>query len=917
MDKNVIFWEGNSKERFVFDEKPIIVTDKKYLFSLVVALYNSEAYIEETIESIIRQDIGFEENVQLIIVDDGSSDNSFLICKSYAEKFPENIILIHKKNGGVSSARNVGMRFAVGEFINFIDSDDKFSIDVCRKVRDFFNKNLNKVDVVTIKNELFGVKSGDSWFNRKFDRGNRVINLWREPQVYLNSTNCSFFHKRIRNQLHFDEGISIAEDLKLVNFVLMNKWALGVLSDCKYYYRIREQEKGSLAGTARTKEYYYIPYLEKVFNFLYKTAVKRCGFFPDFLQYTLFRDLWNRFNNNKECAKVLQTQEKIQEYKKMLFAALSCIDDRIIMNNSFLRSDEQVYFLSIKHGRPVLAADNRKVVFEWESYGISIKKSLYGCFEKATVIGDELQLEGYVVINNVHYPLSSYHINCRCGDNDVQIREILETSNDYIAFADEIILQRRYFRIVINVKSQEKNAIELYLNFFGINYPISIYGYGKWFALSNKFEHEFFEERGIYLEICNGSLVTYKCKNFLRKVGYEIRFLKELNDKDFKNILKRRLAYIAGKVIKIREIWIVSDRKNAAGDNGEAFYEYLKKKWHINSYFAIQKRSCDYKRLKRKGNSLLNLDSKYYKLQFLLADKLISAHFDGIELMPFATDGLRDIIAKKEFIFLQHGITKDDVSEFYSRKRQNLDMFVTSATLEYDSLIANPNYFCDETVTKLTGLPRYDKLYDNKQKIILIMPTWRKEMRNGNKFDEEKFKNSYYYKFYHALLTNTKLREYANAKGYKICYFAHSNIIESNKYMSDIEGIFIPNDKERKYTKAFAEASIMVTDYSSTAFDFSYLRKPVIYCQGDRDDFFAHHTYKSGYYDYKRDGLGPITYSVEEAVDEIVKAIENDCVVSREYLSRINSFFPFQDKQNCKRVYEAIIGLKKGESAHE
>ena len=77
----------------------------KYKFSIVTAVYNVEDYVAETIESIIKQDIGFE-NIQLILVDDGSPDGSGAICDEYAKKYPDNITVVHKENGGVSSARN-------------------------------------------------------------------------------------------------------------------------------------------------------------------------------------------------------------------------------------------------------------------------------------------------------------------------------------------------------------------------------------------------------------------------------------------------------------------------------------------------------------------------------------------------------------------------------------------------------------------------------------------------------------------------------------------------------------------------------------------------------------------------------------------------------------------------------------------
>lgn len=83
-------------------------------------IYNVELYLTDAIESIINQTIGFE-NIQLILVNDDSPDKSEIICKEYAQKYPNNIVYVKKQNGGVSSARNYGLRYAEGRYIQFLD----------------------------------------------------------------------------------------------------------------------------------------------------------------------------------------------------------------------------------------------------------------------------------------------------------------------------------------------------------------------------------------------------------------------------------------------------------------------------------------------------------------------------------------------------------------------------------------------------------------------------------------------------------------------------------------------------------------------------------------------------------------------------------------------------------------------------
>ena len=91
--------------------------------SIIVAVYNVEKYLKRSLDSILNQSY---KNIEVIIVNDGSTDNSRNICEKYAELY-SNIKVIHKENGGLSSARNIGIENATGEYIGFVDSDDYIS----------------------------------------------------------------------------------------------------------------------------------------------------------------------------------------------------------------------------------------------------------------------------------------------------------------------------------------------------------------------------------------------------------------------------------------------------------------------------------------------------------------------------------------------------------------------------------------------------------------------------------------------------------------------------------------------------------------------------------------------------------------------------------------------------------------------
>ena len=94
--------------------------DEKDIISIIVPVYNVEKYLDKCIDSIINQTY---KNIEIILIDDGSTDQSSAICDKYS-KLDKSIKVIHKKNGGISDARNEGTKITTGSYLMFIDSDD-------------------------------------------------------------------------------------------------------------------------------------------------------------------------------------------------------------------------------------------------------------------------------------------------------------------------------------------------------------------------------------------------------------------------------------------------------------------------------------------------------------------------------------------------------------------------------------------------------------------------------------------------------------------------------------------------------------------------------------------------------------------------------------------------------------------------
>ena len=119
--------------------------DKCYLFSVIMAIYNTGRYLDDSINSLVNQTINFKTNIQVILVNDGSIDDSENICLKYQSIYSDNIKYIKIDHEGVSKARNIGLKYAEGKYINFLDPDDIWHYNAFNLVYLFFkfNKNIN------------------------------------------------------------------------------------------------------------------------------------------------------------------------------------------------------------------------------------------------------------------------------------------------------------------------------------------------------------------------------------------------------------------------------------------------------------------------------------------------------------------------------------------------------------------------------------------------------------------------------------------------------------------------------------------------------------------------------------------------------------------------------------------------------
>ena len=357
---------------------------------------------------------------------------------------------------------------------------------------------------------------------------------------------------------------------------------------------------------------------------------------------------------------------------------------------------------------------------------------------------------------------------------------------------------------------------------------------------------------------------------------------------------------------KYKNLWIVSERGIDARDNGYHFFKYLRNAHpEINSVYIISKDSPDRKKVAPLGNLIPYGSFKHY-LAFILAKVKVSTHIDGYspDILFFHKFG-KLFPDKSKKIFLQHGIIKDNLG-FCHADQTNIDMFVCSAVPEYEYIDKVFGY--KPGVLKLTGLCRYDNLRKNEQptRKILFMPTWRSALRTCNR---NTFAQSEYFKKYNSFLNSKKLSELLEEYDYELIFYPHFEVHRFlDCFNTDAKRVHIADFKNNDVQDLLINSDILVTDYSSVFFDYAYMRKPMVFFQYDESEFRNGH-YKQGYFDYRRDGFGNIAETQDLVIDSLRHIINNGLNPDKIHLDRMNSFFKFDDSDNCKRNFEEICKL--------
>lgn len=381
--------------------------------------------------------------------------------------------------------------------------------------------------------------------------------------------------------------------------------------------------------------------------------------------------------------------------------------------------------------------------------------------------------------------------------------------------------------------------------------------------------------------------------------GYKVRLL-------------RALAAWAPVRAYFANAWVFADRNEDADDNAEHLYRWVRRHHpELNVWFLLDHDAPDWPRLAAEGFRLVAPGLRR-KLLLLNAAEVVSSQ-------PGPAQGSE---RRWRFTYLRHGVQMNDMSHWLNQ--QSIDRLITLSPAEYAAVVADDTpYMLTTKETRLTGLPRHDALralaYSQPRApvdTLLIFPTWRAGLVDtraqglSSAQRMARFAAGDYAQHWAELLNSEPLRVQAARSGLRLVFMPHPNAAPYLSAFCVPDHVTVLTKAQTRIQPLLCRTAVMLTDYSSIVFEMAYLRRPVLYYQFDRAQFFGGaHNWRPGYFDFERDGFGPVAQQQSELLTELARVLNTAPTPAPLYRARMERAVAQTDGQSCRRVFDSIVAL--------
>lgn len=842
----------------------------QWRFAVVSAVYGVERYLPDFIASLEAQSHPLTD-VQVILVDDGSTDDSAAIALAWAQRRPDLVTVVQQPNAGQASARNRGLALVDAEWVTFIDPDDTVATDylaVAARVIDAFPQSPMIATSRIMLDDVTGELTDTHPLSRFFAGGDQFVDLQRFPEYFWHHVGAAFFRvdELRRLDLRFDERIrpNFEDGHFCVRYLLGTGQRLTFAASARYHYRRRADQSSTLQGSFQQPgKYTTVPrlgYLDVL-----QRAVELTGGVPEWLQNLILYELTWYFTTEDALNRPATAGHgpAAAEFVDLLRRLRGHLDTGVIESFRVRRIGHTLRDL-LNHGLVGERWHSEQVVLDRYRPRQQVVRIRYRYVGEPP--DERVLLRGRQV-----EPAHAKTRTLRYFDHDLMHERILWVST------------RGTLRVVLNGRPQ----------------PLVTHEPAPPITQLRPAEtaRRFAPAGSTRSAVSTGPRQTMSGLSLITAArSWPVR---------------RRFA----------AAWVLIDRTHVAGDNAERLFEYLRaERPDLNAWFVIEPGTPDWTRL-RSGphrNRVVGYGTTTWKLLMLNCAQLISSQADAPVTTPSALKGLP--LPRFGFTFLQHGVITDDLSRWLNTKWM-IDLVLTSTPDEHRSLAGDGRYLFTGQEARLTGLPRFDRLARLAEgtgtgDLLLVAPTWRRWLNGPDRPSTQRrdpvpdLADTEYWRTWSTFLADPNLHALAARHRLPIVFLPHPNVDLDTVGVVLPEGIESARHGSTDVQQLLARTRLLVTDYSSTVFDAAYLDRGCVHFQFDRDRVLGgDHTYEQGYFDYVRDGLGPVTSTVGDTVLAVADLLDERSSAAALFAERREGLFAFRDQGNCARVVEAIEQL--------
>ncbi|NKI24245.1 hypothetical protein HFN20_24045 [Paenibacillus dendritiformis] len=418
-----------------------------------------------------------------------------------------------------------------------------------------------------------------------------------------------------------------------------------------------------------------------------------------------------------------------------------------------------------------------------------------------------------------------------------------------------------------------------------------------------------------YLYPLNEGKIIYPYFGSNKSLSFTIRKFDKYETKYYK--LKEKLSIVLYSLMKFyfnrKKIWLIYEKfAETAQDNAYFFFKYcIENEVPRNVYYVVKKESNDICNLNGLEGNVVYFMSLRHLILLQACKIIISSEAKGHGYIWRANRGkIFKILNKKNQVFLQHGVLGfkkiGDIFNNSSNSPNRVKLFVASSDFERD--IIKQYFGYEEEKIVISGLARWDYLMDKSKgrSEILLMPTFRNWLEEVS---ESTFEHSTYFKEYSSLLKSDILSDFLLKSGTRLNFYLHpklSNFIDMFSINNPNINIVRPGDK--KINELIMQSSLLITDYSSVAWDMFYLKKPIVFFQFDYIEYMKR---QGSYIDMTQELIGERVTDIPQLLNALEYYFASNfneklehCILRKKYIEHI-------DNDNCYRLYKSILDNEK------